>query len=92
MTITLYLAIGECSHESHTCSANASCIRALGNDICSCPLGYTGDGTICTGYDAKKQLYLKKQPPLINFKKESYAKKFLDIAKVTPLKILSLYL
>ena len=51
MTIALYLAIGECSHQSHNCSANALCISALGNDICSCPLGYTGDGKICTGCD-----------------------------------------
>ena len=51
MLIIFYLAIGECNSGSQSCSTNASCINAPEKDICVCPLGYTGDGKSCTGFN-----------------------------------------
>ena len=53
MTIILQIEIKECNSGSHNCGEFASCVTALGNDICTCPLGYTGDGKNCTGPDKK---------------------------------------
>jgi len=32
----------------NNCSANANCTNTIGNYTCSCKVGYTGDGIICT--------------------------------------------
>ena len=41
------LDIDECS--SYPCHANATCNNTVGSYMCSCNLGYSGDGLNCTG-------------------------------------------
>ena len=44
-----HLDINECADGSNDCSANAICTNTLGNYVCSCNQGYSGDGTTCVG-------------------------------------------
>ena len=39
----------ECSANLHSCQENNKCVNELGSYKCTCPDGYTGDGTTCTG-------------------------------------------
>ena len=39
----------ECFAETDNCDTNAICTNTLGNFTCSCNLGYSGDGVMCTG-------------------------------------------
>ena len=44
-----YPDIDECSNGSHGCNENATCINTAGHFNCSCKLGFTGDGRLCSG-------------------------------------------
>ena len=41
--------VDECLEGSHNCDVNAVCANQLGNFICDCKEGFTGDGLTCTG-------------------------------------------
>ena len=43
------LDIDECSLNGHDCHANATCSDIDGSYTCSCNVGYSGNGTFCTG-------------------------------------------
>ena len=40
--------INECKG-NHSCHANATCMNTKGSYVCTCHLGYTGNGSDCTG-------------------------------------------
>ncbi|MFN0253789.1 MAG: EGF domain-containing protein [Kofleriaceae bacterium] len=40
--------IDECSIETHTCSADATCTNVVPGFSCACNVGFTGDGMECT--------------------------------------------
>ena len=41
--------IDECQSRNITCGINAECSNTDGSFVCTCLLGYSGDGTKCTG-------------------------------------------
>ena len=41
--------IDECQTNNGGCSAVASCTNTEGGFTCTCPSGYAGDGTTCSG-------------------------------------------
>ena len=41
--------INECSSSPFPCHVNAQCNNTIGSYRCACNLGYTGNGTTCTG-------------------------------------------
>ena len=41
--------INECSTKNGSCSSNATCVNTPGSYLCSCNVGFTGNGFICTG-------------------------------------------
>ncbi len=41
--------IDECVEATHDCHANADCTDTDGSFICSCKVGFTGNGLTCTG-------------------------------------------
>ena len=41
--------IDECERGSAGCDVNANCSNTEGSYVCSCILGYTGSGLMCTG-------------------------------------------
>ena len=43
-----YLDTNECLQNS-TCHPNATCTNAEGSFICTCNIGYNGDGIACNG-------------------------------------------
>ena len=43
------LDIDECGASSPVCDINANCSNTRGSYICTCKLGYTGDGKMCQG-------------------------------------------
>lgn len=56
MLFTLYsvklhfvVDIDECSEGSNNCVNVATCSNTDGSFSCACPVGYTGNGTICNG-------------------------------------------
>ena len=51
----LYLDIDECFVSSHNCSVGETCINTEGSFTCqvTCSLGYTGNGSVCTGKCAR---------------------------------------
>ena len=45
-----YTDIDECSEETDSCDQyHGMCTNTPGNYTCSCEIGYTGNGFICTG-------------------------------------------
>ena len=45
-----FVDIDECStRDSLPCDANADCINTFGSYNCTCRIGYSGNGTTCTG-------------------------------------------
>lgn len=47
--IIFHLDIVECDSSNSPCGANAECKDTDGSFECSCKLGFSGDGFICTG-------------------------------------------
>ena len=45
----IYSDIDECSTDTDNCDMRASCINNDGSFLCTCNIGYTGDGIMCTG-------------------------------------------
>jgi len=45
---TLHVDINECENGDDNCNENANCTNTEGSFNCTCNLGYTGDGVICT--------------------------------------------
>ena len=41
--------INECLRNTHSCHNNATCANTEGSFYCTCNIGYTGNGTFCTG-------------------------------------------
>ena len=41
--------INECSASPSVCSVNANCHNNEGSYVCSCKVGFTGDGKVCKG-------------------------------------------
>ena len=41
--------VDECATNTHDCAADADCINTDGSFICSCQVGYIGDGKLCQG-------------------------------------------
>ena len=39
----------ECVNDVDNCDTNANCTNTPGSFTCACNLGYSGDGTSCTG-------------------------------------------
>ena len=42
--------IDKCENDVHSCD-NATCENTIGGYICTCNLGFTGNGTTCEGDD-----------------------------------------
>lgn len=42
--------VDECAAESSECDVNAECVNVPGSFNCTCKTGFTGNGTICTGF------------------------------------------
>ena len=40
----------ECVEDTDDCDVNALCENNIGSYFCECAEGWTGNGTICTGY------------------------------------------
>ena len=43
------LDIDECTDNTHNCDDNAVCTNTIGSFICTCNIGYAGDGHTCNG-------------------------------------------
>ena len=41
--------IPECERELDDCDPNANCTNTIGGYICTCNIGFTGDGYMCQG-------------------------------------------
>ena len=41
--------LDECSTHTHNCDVNADCVNSMGSYLCTCKVGYTGDGKTCSG-------------------------------------------
>ena len=48
--IMFFLDIDECTLEVDTCDDNADCTDIDGSYICTCHVGFTGDGETCCTY------------------------------------------
>ena len=44
------LDMDECVEDTDDCDVNAVCENNIGSYFCECAEGWTGNGTICTGY------------------------------------------
>ena len=52
--------IDECVTQTHDCHKNAGCFNTIGSFSCKCNIGYSGDGSKCTGMGPQMTyLYLK---------------------------------
>ena len=47
--IPYILDIDECSLSRDTCHSDACCINTPGSYLCTCPGGFSGNGTVCEG-------------------------------------------
>ena len=45
----LYIDDDECMSSPSVCDANANCENTVGSYICSCKVGFSGEGKSCTG-------------------------------------------
>ena len=45
----LFVDLNECTMNTHNCNANNYCNNTLGSFTCTCKLGFSGNGTSCTG-------------------------------------------
>lgn len=46
------LDVNECIASSPVCDVNAICNNTLGSYLCTCKLGFSGDGKTCQGKDS----------------------------------------
>ena len=44
-----YIDINECVQQTHTCDINATCQDTEGSFLCSCNVGFAGNGNNCSG-------------------------------------------
>ena len=50
MTVHIsFIDINECSASPSVCDRNANCQNTKGSYLCSCNVGFTGDGKTCKG-------------------------------------------
>ena len=61
-----YLDINECDNGSNDCHVNANCTNTVGSFNCTCKVGYTGDGRICSGMLFKLQ-HIMRTPHFLCF-------------------------
>ena len=47
--LTFSKDINECLRNTHSCHDNATCTNTEGSFYCTCNVGYSGNGTFCTG-------------------------------------------
>lgn len=47
--LSLLSDIDECIASAGVCDVNANCQNSLGSYLCSCKVGYSGDGKTCIG-------------------------------------------
>ena len=45
--------IDECVTDTDNCASESTCSNALGGFMCSCNMGFTGDGVHCTGTQSR---------------------------------------
>ena len=54
--IEIFLDINEC--QTNPCDVNANCTNIDGGYVCSCHMGYEGNGTSCKGTQWKQLIIL----------------------------------
>lgn len=60
--------INECTSNTHSCYANATCQNTIGSHYCACMSGYTGNGQNCIGKIVTWSYALRATNPAINLK------------------------
>lgn len=48
-TFFFTLDVNECADGTHTCHSNATCTNTDGSYSCACKVGFSGNGSNCTG-------------------------------------------
>lgn len=54
MQFNMSLDIDECLNMTANCDVHAVCSNTIGSFQCTCALGYTGNGTYCSGIKLQK--------------------------------------
>ena len=47
--MSVFIDIDECSRWIDNCHSDAYCTNTDGSFLCTCGIGYTGNGTVCQG-------------------------------------------
>ena len=55
------------------CAADATCTDTPGSFICTCNLGYTGNGTVCTSEWMGIKKYVAKDDPVMDNKYRKFS-------------------
>lgn len=53
--------LNECASGENNCSSIATCLNTNGSYTCTCPSGYDGDGTFCTGIEKEEKETKKRK-------------------------------